>query len=268
MAVLVVNFPFEVTGLSVDHFGLLRRLWEVCFLFQWQISSGTQNQPKFLAESFSKSGTSRPKFRDIPATPCLKQQKQATCIKFLSGISQRLGPWCPRNSPTNNFMFRLLFCSWWFAAKPMVCMRVAFHENDGILKTTETAKMTTQRSQLQARGVDCWICGNHGKHGNDENHGNTRCKPWVPKTTGLEIPDFGGTLMGFIKRVFEIWVNRSLSNDNKISDNQICNFLSGPDVLGIYTDPHGTETPQFRKLGKSDSETRKVRLGNSENQGL
>ena len=29
--------------------------------------------------------------------------------------------------------------------------------------------------------------------------------------------------------------------------------LSGPNVLhGIYTDPHGTETPQLRKLGKSD----------------
>ena len=34
---------------------------------------------------------------DIPATPCLKQQKKATCIKHLSGISRRLGPRCPRN---------------------------------------------------------------------------------------------------------------------------------------------------------------------------
>ena len=41
-------------------------------------------------------------------------------------------------------------------------------------------------------------------------------------------------------------------------------FLEWPQCIGIYTDPHGTETPQLRKLGKSDSETRKVRLGNSE----
>ena len=55
---------------------------------------------------------SRPKCRDIPATPCLKQQKKATCIKFLSGISRRLGPGCPRNIPPKNFMFRLFFRTW------------------------------------------------------------------------------------------------------------------------------------------------------------
>ena len=44
--------------------------------------------------------------------------------------------------------------------------------------------------------------------------------------------------------------------------------LEWPQCIGIYTDPHGTETPQLRKIGKSDSETRKVRLRNSENQFL
>ena len=34
-----------------------------------------------------------------------------TCRKFLSGISWRLGPWCPRNIPPKNFMFRPLFRS-------------------------------------------------------------------------------------------------------------------------------------------------------------
>ena len=49
------------------------------------------SSPKFpCINFFSKYGTSRPKPRDIPATPCLKQQKKATCIKFLSGISRRL----------------------------------------------------------------------------------------------------------------------------------------------------------------------------------
>ena len=33
------------------------------------------------------------------------------------------------------------------------------------------------------------IRGNHGNGGNDENHGNPGCKPRVPQTTGLEIPD-------------------------------------------------------------------------------
>ena len=65
--------------------------------------------PKFSCIKFSESGTSRPKSRDIPATTCLKQQKKTTCIKFLSGISRRLGPGCPRNIPPKNFMFRLFF---------------------------------------------------------------------------------------------------------------------------------------------------------------
>ena len=69
----------------------------------------------FLASSFSKSGTSRPKSRDIPATPCLKQQKKATCMKFLSGMSRRLGPGCPRNIPPKNSMFRLFFRTWFGA---------------------------------------------------------------------------------------------------------------------------------------------------------
>ena len=33
------------------------------------------------------------------------------------------------------------------------------------------------------------ISGNHGNHGNDKNHGNSGCKPMVPQTTGLEIPE-------------------------------------------------------------------------------
>ena len=55
---------------------------------------------------------SRPKSQDIPATPCPKQQKRATCIKFLSAISRRRGPGCPRNILPKNFMFRLFFRAW------------------------------------------------------------------------------------------------------------------------------------------------------------
>ena len=68
-----------------------------------------------------------PNPRDIPATPCLKQQKKATCIKFLSGMSRRLGPGCPRNILPKNFMFRLFFRTWnlWTVAilLPMVIQK-------------------------------------------------------------------------------------------------------------------------------------------------
>ena len=44
-------------------------------------------------------------------------------------------------------------------------------------------------SDSYKQGVECWIRGNHGNHENDENHENPGCKPRVPQTTGLEIPD-------------------------------------------------------------------------------
>ena len=62
----------------------------------------------------------------------------------------------------------------------MVCVRVAFHENDGNQENDEG------NSDSYEQGVECWIRGNHGNHGNDDNHG----KPRVPQTTGLEIQDF------------------------------------------------------------------------------
>ena len=51
------------------------------------------------------------------------------------------------------------------------------HEND------------EDNSDSYKQGVECWIRGNHGNHENDENHENPGCKPRVPQTTGLEIPD-------------------------------------------------------------------------------
>ena len=72
---------------------------------------GNENQPKvFLHKVFPNPG--RPDPNPGTSRPLrLKQQKKATCIKFLSTISRRLGPWCPRNIPPKNFMFRLLFRS-------------------------------------------------------------------------------------------------------------------------------------------------------------
>ena len=70
-------------------------------------------------------------------------------------------------------------------AKPMVCMRGAFHENDGNHENDENDE---DSSDSYGQGRESWISGNHGNHGHDENHGNPGCKPRVPQTAGLEIP--------------------------------------------------------------------------------
>ena len=69
----------------------------------------------------------------------------------------------------------------------MVCMQVAFQENDGKYENSETDE---DKSDSYKQGAECWISGNHGNHGHDENHGNPGCKPPVPQATGLEIPEF------------------------------------------------------------------------------
>ena len=61
----------------------------------------------------------------------------------------------------------------WFA-KPMVWVRVAFHDNDGNHENDENDE---DNSDSYKQGVECWIHGNHGNHENDENHENPGCKP-------------------------------------------------------------------------------------------
>ena len=61
----------------------------------------------------------------------------------------------------------------------MVCVRVAFHENDGNHENDENDE---DDSDSYKQGVECSIRGNHGNHENDENHG----KPG--QTTGLKYP--------------------------------------------------------------------------------
>ena len=68
----------------------------------------------------------------------------------------------------------------------MVCVWVAFHENDGNHENDENDE---DNSDSYKQGVECWIRGNHGNHENDENHENPGCKPRVPQTIGLEIPE-------------------------------------------------------------------------------
>ena len=68
----------------------------------------------------------------------------------------------------------------------MVCVRVAFHENDG---NHENEENDEDSSDSYKQGVECWVRGNHAKHEKkNENHGNPGCKPRVPQTTDLEIP--------------------------------------------------------------------------------
>ena len=81
-----------------------------------------------------------------------------------------------------------VFLNLWFA-KPMVCVRVVFHENDGNHGNDENDE---DSSDSYKQGVERWIRGNHGNHENDENHRNPGCKPRVPQTTGLETPNTQG----------------------------------------------------------------------------
>ena len=64
------------------------------------------------------------------------------------------------------------FLNLWFA-KPMVCARVALHENDGNHENDENDE---DNSDSYKQGVEWWIRGKHGNHKNDENHGNPGCK--------------------------------------------------------------------------------------------
>ena len=79
-------------------------------------------------------------------------------------------------------------------------MRVAIHGNDG---NHENDENNEDNSDSCKQGVECWIRGNHGNHGNDGNHGNPGCKPRVPQTTGLEIPDLKVFSLDFF---FGLWM--------------------------------------------------------------
>ena len=63
----------------------------------------------------------------------------------------------------------------------MVCVRVAFHENDG---NHEDDGNDEDNSDSYKQGFECWNSGNHGNHENNENHRNPGCKPRFPQTTG------------------------------------------------------------------------------------
>ena len=59
-------------------------------------------------------------------------------------------------------------------AKPMFCNSVLFTKTTGITKTTKTTQTAP------SKGVDCWIGGDHRKHGNDE--------PWESRVQNIGSP--------------------------------------------------------------------------------
>ena len=68
----------------------------------------------------------------------------------------------------------------------MVCQTYGLHENDGNHENDENDE---ENSDSLEQGVEYWIIRNYGTHGNDDNHENPGCKPRVPQTTGLEVPE-------------------------------------------------------------------------------
>ena len=67
----------------------------------------------------------------------------------------------------------------------MVCVRVAFHENDGNHENDENDE---DNSDGYNQGAERWVRGNHGNHENDKNHGNPRVQ-----TTGSPNHGFRNT---------------------------------------------------------------------------
>ena len=122
-----------------------------------------------------------------------------------------------------------VFLNLWFG-KPMVCVRVAFHENDGNHENDENDE---DNSDSYKQGIECWIRGNHGNHENDENHWNPGCKPRVPQTTGLEIPERMG--LQRMRLLADVHQQRGPGTQLEPSD---------PFYLGLNVEPppHRTET--------------------------
>ena len=118
--------------------------------------------------------------------PKTSQKLSALFYLWPEGRNPRVGT--PSGGIRENGASYRVFLNLWFA-KPMVWVRVAFHENDGNHENDENDE---DNSDSYKQGVECWIRGNHGNHENDENHENPGCKPRVPQTTGLEIPDLRG----------------------------------------------------------------------------
>ena len=77
----------------------------------------------------------------------------------------------------------------------MVCVRVAFQENDG---NHENHENDEDNSNSYKQEVECWIHGNHGNLENDENYESPGCKPQVPHTTSLEMPEYWAWTFSFV----------------------------------------------------------------------
>ena len=70
---------------------------------------------------------------------------------------------------------------------PGISEHIWLHENDGNLDN-DTMSKTTQTTAN--KGVECWLSGSYGNHGNNKNHENPGRKPRVSPKSGLEKPSF------------------------------------------------------------------------------
>ena len=61
----------------------------------------------------------------------------------------------------------------------MVCMRAAFHKNDRNYGNDENDEDGVDSYRLL--GVECWVNGNHGNHGNGETTGIRGANHEFPK---------------------------------------------------------------------------------------
>ena len=98
----------------------LKAVWGSIFLFfgNFLIFREQKISPKLSWIKFFWSRDVPTQIAWHPGHSLSKTTAKALCLKFLSGTSRRLGPWCPRNILPKNSIFRLLFPSWIFWARP------------------------------------------------------------------------------------------------------------------------------------------------------
>ena len=85
-----------------------------------------------------------------------------------------------RGGGFQNFISRFPWFSWF--PQLLVLQPNGFYKNDGNHENDDDS------SDGHKKGVECWTCGNHENHRNDEKHLSPGCKPQVPPKMGLETP--------------------------------------------------------------------------------
>ena len=152
---------------------LVQKFQQLVGIWGGRVFASQISEEKILSNQLVLRGSSRSLSNFVQE--CLSARRQTPIFEILFQL--------PRNSRAtrDRHSYFCRFCCFGHKsgilnlrfAKPIVCMRVAFHENDGNHENG---------SDSYKQGFECWIGGNYRNHGNDENHGNPRCKPRVPQT--------------------------------------------------------------------------------------